>query len=188
MGENRLNHRKGGDFGSGYLNVGRIVGTHGIRGEVRVLCDTDFPELRFAPGNRLLLLRSDLNEPLPLTVEKSRPHKSALLVKFQEWNSINEAEVYKNSRLVVPKEDLAPLNEEEGEFYFHQIIGCEVITTEGRKIGKVKEILPLPANDVWVVRSDDQDKEILLPYIEPIVKDVDLQRQQITIQWMEGLD
>jgi 16S rRNA processing protein RimM len=188
MGENRLNHGKGVNMRAEYLNVGRIVGTHGIRGEVRVLSDTDFPELRFAPGNQLLLLHHDHKDPLPLTVEKSRPHKSTLLVKFQEWNSINEAEAYKNSRLVVPKEDLAPLNEEEGEFYFHQIIGCEVVTTEGRKVGKVKEILPLPANDVWVVQADEKGKEILLPYIEPIVKDVDILQQKITIQWMEGLD
>lgn len=170
-----------------YLHVGRLVGTHGIRGEVRVLSDTDFPDIRFTPGSKLLLLHENLPDPLPLTVEKSRPHKSALLVKFREWDNINEAEPYKGGRLAVYKSDLAPVNEDEGEFYYHQIIGCSVVTTEGEELGTVKEILSLPANDVWVVRSKGNGKEILLPYIDDVVKEVDTKDRRITIEWMEGL-
>jgi 16S rRNA processing protein RimM len=170
-----------------YLHVGLIVNTHGIRGELRVLSKTDFPEIRFAPGSRLLLLHERLERPLPLTVEKSRPHKSTMVVKFREWNSINEAEPYKGGRLVVTREDLAPLNEEEGEFYFHQIIGCRVETTDGRSVGTVKEILQLPANDVWVVQPEGSDREILLPYIDDVVKEVDAEKRKIVIEWMEGL-
>jgi 16S rRNA processing protein RimM len=188
MDGNRLNAREDQNGTAEYLNVGRIVGTHGIRGEVRVLSDTDFPEVRFAPGKALLLVHPVLPDPLTLTVEKSRPHKSTLLVKFKEWGNINEAEPYKGGRLVVPKEDLAPLNEEEGEFYFHQIIGCTVVTTDGRTVGKVKEILQLPANDVWVVRPEGKGKDILLPYIDDVVKRVDVEDRIITIEWIEGLD
>jgi 16S rRNA processing protein RimM len=147
-----------------YLNVGRLVGTHGVRGEVRVYSDTDFPDVRFAQGSSLLLVHPSLKEPLPLTVEKGRPHKSVWLVKFKEWDNINQAEPYKGGKLVVLKEDLAPVNEEEGEFYFHQIIGCTVVTTDGN------------------------GKEMLLPYIADVVKDVDIKERRITIEWMEGLD
>lgn len=171
-----------------YLHVARLVGTHGIRGEVRVLSDTDFPEQRFAAGHKLWLTHPTLAQPLPLTVEKSRPHKSVLLVKFVEWDDINQAEPYKGGKLVVKKEDTAPVQSEEGEFYFHQIIGCEVVTTDGRMIGHVEEILSLPANDVWVVRPPGKGKELLLPYIADIVKEVDVTQQRITIEWMEGLD
>jgi 16S rRNA processing protein RimM len=171
-----------------YLRVGRLVGTHGIRGEVRVLPDTDFPEERFASGRTLLLKHPSLSKPLPLTVEKSRPHKKGLLVKFAEWSNINEAEPYKGGQLVVSIEDAVSVREEEGEFYFHQIIGCQVVTTDGRTFGQVKEILPLPANDVWVVRSEKSKKELLLPYIEDVVKKVDLENREITIEWMEGLE
>ncbi|AUS09259.1 ribosome maturation factor RimM [Laceyella sacchari] len=171
-----------------YLNVGRLVGTHGVRGEVRVYSDTDFPDVRFAQGSSLLLVHPSLKEPLPLTVEKGRPHKSVWLVKFKEWDNINQAEPYKGGKLVVLKEDLAPVNEEEGEFYFHQIIGCTVVTTDGNELGKVREILPLPANDVWVVKPDGKGKEMLLPYIADVVKDVDIKERRITIEWMEGLD
>jgi 16S rRNA processing protein RimM len=171
-----------------YLNVGRLVGTHGIRGEVRILSDTDFPEIRFAPGSRLLLTHPSIAEPLPLTVERSRPHKSTILVKFREWGNINEAEPYKGGRLVVPREWAAPLNEEEGEFYFHQIIGCQVVRTDGAEVGRVAEILQLPANDVWVIRPAGKGKEILIPYIDEIVKEVDVANRRIVIEWMEGLE
>lgn len=169
------------------LNVGQLVGTHGIRGEVRVLSNTDFPEHRFANGKKLILKHPNHPEPLTLTVEKSRPHKSAWLIKFVEWNSINEVEPFKGGQLVVSKEDLVPLDEEEGEFYFHQIIGCQVETTDGKRVGTVKEILQLPANDVWVVRPQSRGKEILIPYIGEIVKEVDVINKRILIEWMEGL-
>ncbi|WP_124727618.1 ribosome maturation factor RimM [Staphylospora marina] len=170
-----------------YLKVARMVGTHGIRGEVRVLPDTDFPEIRFAPGSRLLLRHPSLPSPLPLTVERSRPHKSALLVKFREWGNINDAEPYKGSWLVVPREEAVPLNEEEGEFYHYQIIGCRVVKTDGEEVGTVKEILRFPANDVWVVRPAERGKDILIPYIGEIVKEVDVEGRLVRIEWMEGL-
>lgn len=179
MGGNLLN--------SEYLLVGRIVGTHGIRGEVRVQSSTDFPKVRFAPGNRLILLPPGEQEPIGVTVEKSRPHKSVYLLKFHEWDNINQVEPFKKGLLAVTKENRVPVDEEEGEYYFHQIVGLTVVTTDGEEIGQVKEILPLPANDVWVVRSAETGKEVLIPYISEIVKDVDLSQKRITIEWMEGL-
>lgn len=172
---------------TGYLKVGRLVGTHGIRGEVRVISDTDFPEHRFASGNQLILIHPELKEPFPLTIELCRPHKAAYLIKFREWDNINQVEPYKGGLLAVKDNDLAPINEDEGEYYYHQIIGCEVITTDGRHLGKVKEILSLPANDVWVVDDREFKKEILLPFIADVVKEVNIEQQRITIQWMEGL-
>jgi 16S rRNA processing protein RimM len=168
-----------------HLLVGQVVTTHGIRGEVRVYPHTDFPEVRFAQGSRLLLIHPDLREPLPLTVEKSRPHKRVVIIKFREWDDINQAEPYKGGKLVVERADAVDLN--EGEFYFHEIIGCQVVTTEGRNIGTVREILQLPANDVWVVAPSDGGKDILIPYIDDVVKEVDPESKQVVIQWMEGL-
>ena len=108
-----------------WLKVGQIVGTHGIRGEVRVISRTDFPEERFSPGVRLMLRHPRLESPVPLTVERSRPHKRVLLIKFREWNNINDAEPYKGGELVV--EGSEALDLDEGEYYFYQIIGCEVV-------------------------------------------------------------
>ncbi|MBD1371422.1 ribosome maturation factor RimM [Hazenella sp. IB182357] len=171
-----------------YLNVGVLITTHGIRGDVRVRSDTDFPDVRFAPGNQLLLKHEALSGLKTLTVEKCRTHKANLLIKFQEWNNINEAEPYKGGQLLVERDDLVTVDQTEGEFYFHQIIGSEVVTTTGDIIGKVTEILPMPANDVWVVQAPGRKKDILLPYIESVVKEVDIAHKKITIEWMEGLD
>jgi 16S rRNA processing protein RimM len=171
-----------------YLHVGRLVGTHGIRGEVRVLLHTDFPEFRFAPEKELWLSHPSLLHPLLLTIVKCRPHQSVLLVKFAQWDHIDQAEPYKGGQLMVDKRELAPVDMEKGEFYYHQIVGCEVVTTAGNHIGVIAEILSLPANDVWVVRTQDKDKELLLPFIADVVKMIDVERRRITIQWMEGLE
>ncbi len=169
-----------------FLRVGRIVATHGIRGEARVLPVTDFPEERFASGNRLLLQHASLAKPLPLRVKRARPHKNVWVLAFEEWSDINQVEPYRGGTLVVPITEMLPAKE-EGEFYLHEIIGCQVVTTEGQVIGRVRDIYQLPANDVWVVRSTESGKELYLPYIEQVVKQVDIEKKQITIEWMEGL-
>jgi len=168
-----------------YLRVGQLVNTHGLRGEVKIKGNTDFPEQRFALGKTVWLTHPTQSEALPLTVSHVRNHKSSLLVQFQEWNTINQAELYKGGWFVVPPDD--EIVDGDDGFYFHQIIGCQVVTTDGEQIGKVKEILTLPANDVWVVARDGA-KDLLLPYIEDIVKEVDVSKHQIRIEWMEGLE
>ncbi len=132
-----------------WFNVGKIVNTHGIKGEVRVISKTDFAEERYKPGNTLYLFMDGRNEPVEVTVNTHRLHKQFHLLQFKERQSLNEVEELKNAIIKVPEEDLGELN--EGEFYFHEIIGCEVFTEEGELIGKVKEILTPGANDVWVI-------------------------------------
>lgn len=89
------------------------------------------------------------NEPVEVTVNTHRLHKQFHLLQFKERQNLNEVEELKNAIIKVPEEELGELN--EGEFYFHEIIGCEVFTEEGELIGKVKEILTPGANDVWVI-------------------------------------
>jgi 16S rRNA processing protein RimM len=168
-----------------FLRVGQLVNTHGIRGEVKIKVNTDFPEQRFALGKKMWLTHSTLPEAIPLTITHVRTHKSSFLVRFQEWNNINQAEPFKGGWFVVSLDDEA-VDEDDG-FYIHQIIGCHVVTTDGEQVGIVKDILTLPANDVWVVERDGA-KELLLPYITDIVKEVDVSKHQITIEWMEGLE
>lgn len=132
-----------------WFNVGKIVNTHGIKGEVRVISKTDFAEERYKPGNTLYLFMDYRNEPVEVTVNTHRLHKQFHLLQFKERQNLNEVEELKNAIIKVPEEELGELN--EGEFYFHEIIGCEVFTEEGELIGKVKEILTPGANDVWVI-------------------------------------
>ena len=133
-----------------YLNVGKIVNTHGIRGEVRVISQTDFPEERYKKGAQLLLFR-DGKAPLPLTITSHRKHKNFDLLTFEGYPNINDVELFRDGILKVAKENLGKL--EENEFYYHQIIGLTVIDENGESLGKIKEILSPGANDVWVVQD-----------------------------------
>ncbi|MCY7763251.1 ribosome maturation factor RimM [Bacillus spizizenii] len=167
-----------------WFNVGKIVNTHGIKGEVRVISKTDFAEERYKPGNTLYLFMDGRNEPVEVTVNTHRLHKQFHLLQFKERQSLNEVEKLKNAIIKVPEEDLGELN--EGEFYFHEIIGCEVFTEDGELIGKVKEILTPGANDVWVIGRKGK-KDALIPYIESVVKHIDVSEKKIEIELMEGL-
>src|SRR4051794_33830502 len=112
-----------------FLRVGQFVNTHGIRGEVKIMANTDFPEQRFAVGKQVWLTHPTLVEKLALTVAGVRTHKSALLIRFQEWTNINQAEPFKGAWLFVPEEE--EVSDDEDGFFFHQIIGCQVVTTDG---------------------------------------------------------
>ncbi|MEC1547041.1 ribosome maturation factor RimM [Bacillus rugosus] len=167
-----------------WFNVGKIVNTHGIKGEVRVISKTDFAEERYKPGNTLYLFIDGRNEPVEVTVNTHRLHKQFHLLQFKERPSLNDVEELKNAIIKVPEEDLGELN--EGEFYFHEIIGCEVFTEDGELIGKIKEILTPGANDVWVIGRKGK-KDALIPYIESVVKHIDVSGKKIEIELMEGL-
>ncbi|MGG6311253.1 ribosome maturation factor RimM [Paenibacillus macerans] len=166
------------------LSVGKIVNTHGIRGELKVLLQTDFPEVRFAPKTRLLLLHQESGERLTVTVEASRPYKQMYIVKFAEFSNINEVEKFKGRDLKVSKEETVELP--ENEYYFHEIIGCRVVSDEAEELGEIVEILRPGANDVWVVKLPS-GKQLLLPVIEDVVLDVNVKEKLVKVHVMEGL-
>lgn len=167
-----------------WFNVGKIVNTQGIKGEVRVISTTDFPEERYKKGNVLFLFLPKNETPVQLTIKSHRKHKNFDLLLFEGYENINEVEKFRDGIIKVPESQLVELD--EGEFYFHEIIGCLVFTKHGEEVGKVTEILTPGANDVWVVKGK-KGKEILIPYIDDVVKKVDLKEKIILIDPMEGL-
>lgn len=166
-----------------WFNVGKIVNTHGIRGEVRVMSSTDFPEERFKKGNELALFDG---EKLISTVKISshRTHKNFELLTFEGMSNINDVEKFRNYLLKINKDYLTELD--ENEFYYHEIIGCTVFSSEGQEIGEVTEILATGANDVWEV-TPTKGKKHYIPYIAQVVKEIDIENQKIVIDVMEGL-
>lgn len=168
---------------SKWFNVGKIVNTHGLRGEVRVLSRTDFPEKRYKKGSALSIFKQGDKEGTPVTVASHRTHKTFDLLTFEEYPSIQDVEPFKGAVLKVHETHLGDLD--EGEFYFHEIVGCEVKTVDGEVIGEVKEVLTPGANDVWVVQGGG--KEVYIPYISDVVKSVDPEEKLIIIEPMEGL-
>jgi 16S rRNA processing protein RimM len=168
-----------------WFNVGKVVNTHGIKGEIRVISSTDFPEERYKIGNTLFLFMDEKKEPIELKVATHRSHKNFELLTFEGHQDINIVEKFKGGVLKVPESQLNPL-EADNEFYFHEIIGCDVFTIDGVEIGRIKEILTPGANDVWVIKGKG-GKEILIPFIEPVVKQIDVKNKKILIEPMEGL-
>ncbi len=168
-----------------FFNVGKIINTHGVRGEWKVLVTTDFPELRFRVGNRLTLFSPDERLQKTVTIRTTRTHKQMLLLTCAEIESLTDAEQYKQWIVKVERTQLQPLA--HGEYYFHEIIGCAVITDTGLQLGTVQSILTPGANHVWVVQQHDSKKELLLPVIDDVVLDVNTTSKIITVHLIEGL-
>lgn len=165
------------------LKVGKIVNTHSLKGEVKVISSTDFEEERFKKGSKLLITRGNqlIRE---VIVESYRNHKNFLLVKFEGIDSVEEAEKLKNLQIKIDSDEVGEL--EENEFYFHEIIGCQVFDENDRNLGEIIDILTPGANDVWVIKGEE-GKEILIPYIEDVVKQIDIINKKVNIEVMEGL-
>lgn len=164
------------------VTVGKVVNSHGIRGELKIVPETDFPE-RFDVGNSLIIVDSQ-NKQTPVTVKSSRLHKNVFIVLFSQFSNINDVEKFKGSLLKIEAKDQQPL--EEGEYYYHEIIGCKVVTEDEQELGLISEILTPGANDVWVV-SLPKGKQLLLPVIDDVILKVDIPNKIIRIHLMEGL-
>jgi len=166
------------------LNVGKIANTHGIRGELKVWPQTDFPDVRFKPGSKLLMIDPDGGESVTVEIISSREQKKMFVVKLKGYDDINQVEKYKGWELKVSASERAPLA--EGEYYVRDIIGCAVETDEGEQLGTITDILSPGANDVWVVKLA-KGKELLLPVIDDVVLDVDIAARKVKVHLMEGL-
>lgn len=161
--------------------VGKIINTHGIKGEVKVKRITDFSE-RFNVGKIVYVTNRD-GELISLTIDSFRAQNNNDLLHFAGYDSIESVEPFKGLELAIKEEQQTDLAEHE--YYYHEIIGCKVMTTTGDELGKIDHILAPGANDVWVVKKGK--KEILIPYIQDVVKDVDIEKKEVLIELMEGL-
>ncbi|VWX37389.1 MULTISPECIES: ribosome maturation factor RimM [Exiguobacterium] len=164
-----------------WLEVAKIANTHGLKGELKLLASTDFPEERFKVGNDVFLETEGTY--VPLTVSSYRKHKQFVMVTFKGMHHINDVEKYKGMKLFVQPEVLQELG--ENEYYYHEIIGCDVYDGD-EKIGVVSEILETGANDVWTIKRPGK-KDVLIPYIEQVVASIDVQEKRIQITPLPGL-
>ena len=167
-----------------YFNVGKIVNTQGLQGEMRVLSVTDFAEERFKKGNKLALFDKKDQFVMDVEIASHRKVKNFDIIKFKGMYHINEIEKFRDFTLKVREEDLTDL--EDGEFYYHEIIGLEVYENDVL-LGTIKEILQPGANDVWVVKRKGK-RDLLLPYIPPVVLGIDIERGRVDVEISEGLD
>ncbi|TQR20900.1 ribosome maturation factor RimM [Psychrobacillus vulpis] len=167
-----------------WYNVGKIVNTHGIWGEIRVISTTDFADERYEVGSELAIFKADGSKPILVKVASHRKHKNFDLLTFEGYSLLKDVEVFRDATLKVSEKNLSDL--EDNEFYYHEIIGCTVVSTEGEEIGKVTEIIQTGANDVWAVQPA-KGKTHYIPYIEDVVKNVDVNNKKIIIEVLDGL-
>lgn len=162
-----------------YLAVGRLGRPHGVRGELRMLVFTDFPE-RLHAGKKVYVGE----EHTPRRIRSVRNHQNELLVAFRGVEDRTEAGLLTNQWVYVLESELPVL--EEGEYYQHQLLDLEVFTEDGQRVGEVVEILETGANDVLVVLTEDQ-KEVLLPVIADVILKIDLDGKRILARLLPGL-
>lgn len=161
--------------------IGKVINTHGIQGEVKVQQTTDFTELFHVGQSVYITIQGQVTE---LIIEQHRTHKHHHLLRFKGIQSIDDAEKLKKLELQIKEEQLPELD--ENQFHYHEIIGCQTYTMDRELIGEVVNILAPGANDVWVVKNK-QGKEYLIPFINDVVKEVKPDEKCIIIDPMEGL-
>ena len=152
------------------LRVGKIVNTHGLKGEVKVIALTDDPK-RYNDLDFVLI------DGVERKIQGCKFQKDRVIVKIEGIDSIEEAEKYKNKYMEIPREYAVPL--EEDTYYIADIIGCNVFDTNGKDLGEVYDVIQTKNNDVYWIRKP---KELLIPVLLDIVTDIDVENRKITIK------
>lgn len=155
--------------------VGRIVAPHGVRGDLRILPDTDRPEI-------FKKLKTIYIGGTPFRLLSARPHKNVYILHVEGVNDRNRAETLVSKLVEVPFSELP--KRAEGTYYYFELIGLEAVTEDGRTVGTVKEIIETGANNVYVIAQPD-GKEILIPAIPSCVLSIDIKAGRMTVRLPE---
>ncbi|WP_413247921.1 ribosome maturation factor RimM [Sinomonas flava] len=164
-----------------HVQVARIGKPHGIRGEVTVQVLTDAPQDRFVPGAEFIVEPASNG---PLTLRGARWNKDVLLLTFAEVPDRNRAEELRGTRLFVETDELEDAEDEDEGWYEHELVGLQV-RIEGRTVGTVAALQTMPVQDLLVV--DTPDGEVLVPFVEEIVPEVDVEAGFVVVTPPAGL-
>jgi len=162
-----------------YLPVGRVLRPHGIRGVLLVESESDFGSSMSA-GSKVYLGDEDSI----FTVQSFNKHRKQFLLKLENLDSREAAEAYRDRTILILFENSEPLA--ENVFYHWQLKGLQVVKNDGEVLGKLVDIVVTGANDVYVVRTESEE-EVLLPAIESVVEEVDLERGEMIVNIIAGL-
>ena len=164
------------------LRVGVITSSHGIKGEVKVYPTTDDND-RFKTLKKCYL--SNGRETLEVNCTSCKFLKNMVILKFKEYDNINDIERFKNYDILVDREDAVPLM--DGEFFICDVLDADVYDQNDEHIGILDDVLETPANDVFVVKKDD-GTEILIPVVPDFVFDVDTENKKVKVRTFEMVE
>jgi 16S rRNA processing protein RimM len=165
------------------FQVGVIASTHGLQGEVNVFPTTEDPN-RFKKLKQVTL-HTQRGEELLLDVQSARFFKKFVIVKFKQFNNINEVEKFRGCELTIDRKDALKL--EPGEYYCADLIGLSIEDEDGKLLGKLSDVLQTGANDVYEMIREDNGEKIYIPAIKDCIKNIDINNGKIIIHVLEGL-
>ncbi|MCT4594865.1 MAG: ribosome maturation factor RimM [Anaeromicrobium sp.] len=166
---------------SNLLKVGQIVGTHGIRGEVRVYPLTDYKE-RF---EELKWVYMDGESDEKYHIKGVKYKKNMVILNIKEINTCNDAETYRDKYLYIDRENARELPEDT--YFIRDLIGIEVFTTENEYIGKIENVIQTSANDIYEIKIEGKKSPALIPAVGEFVKEVNISEKKMIIKLIEGL-
>ncbi len=165
-----------------YLEIGQIVNTFGIKGMVKVKPFTDDTEKRFDNLKKVYIQNKNTRK--EYEIEEVKYHKEMVLIKFKGIENPEDANLLRNCYLVVDRDEEEPL--EEGTYYIVDMIGLEVYTDEGEKLGILDDVFNSGSSDIYVVKNE-LGKQILLPAIEDVIKNIDMEQRKMIVHLIPGL-
>jgi len=158
-----------------FLKVGKIVNTHGVRGEVKILPWADSPE--FLAGFERVYIDGE-----PIKVEKTRVHKNSVIATFGGVSDIDGAVKLRGKTVFIARGDVTL---EEGRHFIADLIGLRAVdASTGEELGHVADVLSRPANDVYVIQGE---REILIPAVPEFVEEVNVNEGFISFRLIEGM-
>ena len=168
-------------YATEWATIGKVVAPFGVHGELKVLSLTDIPN-RFAELEVIHLGPDHIR----YRVKGSRPYKGEMVVlKLESIEDANSAETLRNLDLCIPLSQLTTLPADS--YYQHDLLGLQVVTMDGQDVGKIVDIMVTGSNDVYIIKGKADRREILIPAIKDVIKQVDLTRKMMYIEPMKGL-
>lgn len=164
-----------------YLEIGQIVNTFGIKGMVKVKPFTDNIE-RFNNLEKIYI--KNKSGQTEYKIQEIKYHKNMVLIKFEGIENPEQADLLRNSYLMVDRETEEPL--EPGRYYIVDMIGLDVFTDNNEYLGKLEDIYNTGSNDIYVVKNE-LGKQVLLPAIEDVIKNIDMDNKKVIVHLIPGL-
>lgn len=164
-----------------YLEIGQIVNTFGIKGMVKVKPFTDNIE-RFNNLEKIYI--KNKSGQTEYKIQEVKYHKNMVLIKFEGIENPEQADLLRNSYLIVDRETEEPL--EPGRYYIVDMIGLDVFTDDNENLGKLEDIYNTGSNDIYVVKNE-LGKQVLLPAIEDVIKNIDMDNKKVIVHLIPGL-
>ena len=163
------------------LEIGQIVNTFGIKGFVKIYPYVD-DITRFDDLEDVYILQK--KQETKLKIEEVKYQKNMVLVKFKGIETVEQAENLRNAYVEIDRKDAIPL--EEGQYFIADLLGLDVFLDTGEKLGILDDIFNNGSTDIYVVKNE-LGKQFLLPYIDDVIKNIDLENEKITVHLIDGL-